>query len=159
MGPLAPLAERLAGLSVKVTFVVGAQTRDELLFLGRVRRALSEVNGEIVATTEDGSYGLKGLATDSAEQALKEQRFNMIYTCGQEGMIQKLFQLAERHKTPLQASLERYMRCGIGICGSCCIGKYRVCKDGPVFSSEQLREVKGEFGVFRREADGRRTIL
>jgi dihydroorotate dehydrogenase electron transfer subunit len=46
----------------------------------------------------------------------------------------------------MEASLERLMRCGIGLCGSCVIGKYRVCRDGPVFNLAQLSEVKDEFG-------------
>jgi len=46
------------------------------------------------------------------------------------------------------------MRCAIGICGTCVIGKYRVCRDGPVFSGEELNSVKDEFGTFKRGADG-----
>lgn len=159
MAPLAPLVERLAGAGVRVTVVVGAETWSELLFLRRVRRALSAVDGRVVAVTEDGSYGVRGLATGPVREALGERRFDVVYTCGPERMMQKLLQLSERHGVLLQASLERYMRCGVGICGSCCIGGYRVCRDGPVFTGEQLREVTGEFGVFRRDADGRRTAL
>ena len=48
------------------------------------------------------------------------------------------------------------MRCGIGLCGSCVIGKYRVCRDGPVFNSTQLREVKDELGISKLGFDGNR---
>jgi dihydroorotate dehydrogenase electron transfer subunit len=81
----------------------------------------------------------------------------MIYTCGPEKMMQKMFFLAEKFHISLEASLERFMRCAIGLCGTCVIGKYRVCQDGPVFSSRQLREVKEEFGQWRRTLDGRKT--
>jgi len=70
-----------------------------------------------------------------------------------------MFLLAERHQTPFQASLERIMRCAIGLCGSCVIGKLRVCKDGPVLTSEQLREVKDEFGRFKRDFQGRKIRI
>jgi dihydroorotate dehydrogenase electron transfer subunit len=148
--PLVPLAERLAELSAKIVFLVGAKTRDELFFLDRIRTVASEV----AFATEDGSYGLKGVVTELAEQILEKQRFDMIYACGPEQMMLKMFLLAEQYNTPFQASLERYIRCGIGICGSCCMGEYRICRDGPVFSSEQLRKVRSEFGLFKREADG-----
>jgi dihydroorotate dehydrogenase electron transfer subunit len=59
----------------------------------------------------------------------------------------------------MQASLERLMRCAIGLCGSCVIGKYRVCTDGPVFTSKQLRHVKNEFGLSKRDRCGKRVPL
>ncbi|MEM2936113.1 MAG: dihydroorotate dehydrogenase electron transfer subunit [Candidatus Bathyarchaeia archaeon] len=157
VAPLAPLAERLANAPNRVTFIIGAATRHELLFLDRVSLALSKVGGRVMVTTEDGSYGFKGLATDLADQTFNETKITMIYTCGREEMIKKMFQLAERHKTPLQTSLERIIKCSVGLCGSCTIGKYRVCRDGPVFSKEQLREVKDELGVFARDHCGKRV--
>jgi hypothetical protein len=51
------------------------------------------------------------------------------------------------------------MRCAIGLCGTCVIGKYRVCQNGPVFSGQQLAEVRDEFGRWRRGFDGRRTMV
>jgi len=79
----------------------------------------------------------------------------MIYSCGPELMLRSVFDIAEKHKTPIEASLERLMRCGIGLCGSCVIGKYRVCRDGPIFSSIQLREIKNEFGRSKLDFDGK----
>lgn len=148
--PLVPLVERLSKLPAKISFLMGAKTRNELLFLERIKKAVSKVN----VTTENGSYGQKGLVTDLAEQILEKEEFDMIYACGPEKMMLKMFLLAEQYNMSFQASLERYIRCGIGICGSCCIGEYRICTDGPVFSGKQLRKVKNEFGLFRREADG-----
>ena len=159
VGPLVPLTEKLAETATKVTLLVGAKTKDELLFHDRLDKALSDVNSEIVFTTDDGSYGVKGLVTDEAEQQLMKERFGTIYTCGPEQMMYKMFLLAEQHQVPLQASLERIMRCAIGICGSCGIGKLMVCKDGPVLTSEQLRSVKGEFGRFRLDLAGRKIKL
>jgi len=157
--PLLPLAEKLLGLPAKITFLLGAKTKDELLFLERIEASLSKNNLKVFATTEDGSYGLKGLVTDLAEQILEKERFRMIYACGPEQMMHKVFLLAERHHTPLQVSLERIMHCAIGLCGGCMIGQFRACKDGPVLSTEQLREVKNEFGSFKRGFDGRKTGL
>jgi len=69
----------------------------------------------------------------------------MIYTCGPEIMMYKTFSFAEKHGIPLQANLERLMKCAIGLCGSCMIGKYSVCRDGPVFTSKELWEIKKEW--------------
>ncbi len=153
--PLVPLVESLLKLSARISFLMGAKTRDELFFLEKIQKAVSKVN----VTTEDGSHGLKGLVTDLAEQILEKEEFDMIYACGPEMMMFKMFLLAEQYNTPFQASLERYIRCGIGICGSCCLGEYRICKDGPVLSGKQLRKVKNEFGLFKREANGSKVNL
>ena len=159
LAPLAPLTEELAELRARVAFVAGAKTRDEILFLDRMTATLSRIDGRVVAVTEDGSHGVRGLATDVAEQLLEKERFDMLYTCGPEEMMYELFLLAERYETPIQASLERLMRCAIGICGSCVIGKFRVCRDGPVFSLNQLREVREEFGRFGRGSTGKRVRI
>lgn len=157
--PLMPLTEKLVKLSTKLTFLLGAKTKSELLFLDHINQMLSKVNAEIVATTEDGSYGLKGVVTDQAEQKLAKERFDMIYACGPEQMMHKMFFLAEQYSMPLQVSLERIMRCAMGLCGSCMIGKLRVCKDGPVLTSEQLRTVKEEFGKFKLNFRGRKIAI
>lgn len=159
LAPLAPLSEELPKLHSRVTLVAGAKTQNELLFLNRISKVASRGDGKVAFATEDGSYGIKGLATEVAEQLLEKERFDMIYTCGPEEMMHKMFTLSEKYKTPIQASLERLMRCAIGICGSCVIGRFRVCKDGPVFSSKQLRAVKEEFGRFMRTGTGKRVPL
>jgi len=157
LASLTPLTERLAKAKAKITLLIGARTRDDLLFLNRFNQLLLITSGRFLATTEDGSYGLKGLVTEPAENMLNRgEKFDMIYACGPEQMMYKMFLLSEEHNTRFQASLERFMRCAIGLCGTCVIGKYRVCQDGPVFSGQQLREVKAEFGHFRRGFNGRK---
>jgi len=99
------------------------------------------------------------LATEPLEKLLEKERFNVIYTCGPERMMRKVFDLAQKRKIAMEASLERLMRCGIGLCGSCVIGKYRVCKDGPVFTAAQLSEVTNEFGYSKLGFDGSRIEL
>jgi len=160
MASLAPLTERITQTKGhEVTFLLGAKTRSDLLFLERMKTLLASTKQRMIVTTEDGSYGTKGLVTEPAERLLKEEKFDIVYACGPELMMYKMFLLTERFKVPLQASLERLMRCAIGLCGTCVIGKYRVCRDGPVFSGEELREVKEEFGHFRRNFDSRKISI
>ena len=156
IGPLMPLTEKLVEIADKITVMSGVKSQENLLFLDRIDNVFSGVNSETVYTTEDGSYKLTGFITDQAEQKLMKEKFNMIYTCGPEPMMYKMFLFAEQYNVPLQASLERIMRCSIGLCGSCQIGKLRVCKDGPVLTSEELRSVKEEFGKFRLDSTGKK---
>ncbi len=154
--PILFLAKQLVSKTSRLVFVIGAKTRDELLFMNEMKTRFDKEKTRIIAATEDGSYGVKGLATTPLKSLLAKEKFNMIYTCGPEQMMREVFDLAEKYEVPLEASLERLMRCAIGLCGSCVVGKYRVCRDGPVFTSQQLREVKQEFGHFKRDFDGKR---
>jgi dihydroorotate dehydrogenase electron transfer subunit len=153
--PLAVLAEKLSKIGADVTFLLGAKTRGELLFLDRINK----ISANVLVATDDGSFGLRGLVTEHAEKMLTEKRFDMVYACGPEPMMVKMFSLAEKYNMPLQMSLERFMRCAVGLCGSCVIGIYRVCKDGPVFTNGQLKQVKEEFGKFKRDFDGRKIAV
>jgi dihydroorotate dehydrogenase electron transfer subunit len=152
--PLLFLAKQLAAKTERLSFVEGAKTKDELLFIRELGGVCNEKS--LITTTEDGTYGLQCLVTQPLASLLDKERFDMIYTCGPEVMVKKIFELTEQRKLPIEASLERLMRCGIGLCGSCVIGKYRVCRDGPVFNAAQLREVKDELGISKLGFDGSR---
>ena len=158
IAPLMFLTRRFLSRAVSTTFVFGAKTRDELLFRGELEK-FGAKRVRLVKSTEDGSCGLTGLCTEPLEQMLARERFDEVYACGPEQMILKVFELTEQSGVQMQASLERLMRCAIGLCGSCVIGKYRVCSDGPVFTSKQLRQVKNEFGLSKRDRCGKRVPL
>ena len=155
--PLLFLAKQLAEKTERLSFVEGAKTKDELLFISELEGVCSEKN--LVTTTEDGTAGLQCLVTQPLASLLDKEKFDMIYTCGPEIMVKKIFEMTEKRKLPIEASLERLMRCGIGLCGSCMIGKYRVCRDGPVFNAAQLREVQEELGISKLGFDGSRIPI
>jgi dihydroorotate dehydrogenase electron transfer subunit len=159
VAPLSFLAKRLESVAERLVIVLGARTKDELLFVDEMERTLDKQGVRLVTTTEDGSCGITGLCTKPLERLLSKEEFDMIYACGPEPMMRKVFDLAEKHGIRFEASLERLMRCAMGLCGSCVIGRYRVCRDGPVFTKEQLAEVKEEFGVSKRDFDGKRIPL
>lgn len=159
LAPLRFLTQKLLETEAAITFLMGAKTRVELLFLEEMEELLTKYEGRFLASTEDGTHGVKGVVTDLLEEILSNARFEIAYACGPEPMLVEVFNKAQEHRVPLEVSLERLMRCAIGICGSCVLGKYRVCRDGPVFSLEQLREMKNEFGKFKRDFSGRRTEL
>jgi len=157
--PLAFLSEKLAKLGVKITFMAGAKTKEKLLFIDKIWGFTRKNRGKMIVTTDDGSCGIRCLVTDAAEELLVKEKFDMIYACGPEPMMYKMLSLAEKHDVAFQASLERLMRCAMGICGSCMLGKFRVCVDGPVFTKEQLLTVKDEFGRFKLNFNGKRLKI
>ena len=155
--PLLFLAKTLASKTQQISFVEGAKTKNELLYVSELGGICQEKS--LITTTEDGTAGLQCLVTQPLAQLLDKERFDMIYTCGPEVMVKKIFEMTEQRKLPIEASLERLMRCGIGLCGSCMIGKYRVCRDGPVFTAAQLREVSAELGISKLGFDGSRIPI
>ncbi|NIQ04515.1 MAG: dihydroorotate dehydrogenase electron transfer subunit [Candidatus Korarchaeota archaeon] len=139
-----------------VTLLLGAKAQEDLFFMDELRRILSKTDA-LRVTTEDGSLGTKGVVTDLLAEYLTAD-VKMVYTCGPERMMRKVYEITERHEVPLQASLERVIRCGIGLCGSCSFGPYLVCRDGPVFHSKHLREVQA-FGYVKRDFTGKKVEI
>lgn len=160
VAPLLPLAKTLTKKKAKITFIFGIKTRNALFFLDKIKASLSKTNSKLIITTDDGSYGIKGYASDPVKGLLNSQKFDMIYTCGREQLMWEVFKQAERRGVPIQANLERYLKCGIGICGQCVLDPLglRVCKDGPIFSSEVLRRLT-DFGAYMRDATGRKIPI
>jgi len=149
---LAPLAEACIEKGVKPTFILGAKTESDLAFRDRLENLLGD---RVVLATDDGSCGFEGFSSQCAEKLMDERNFDVVYTCGPELMMVAVFDEAESRGIPVQASLERYIKCAHGLCGSCAIGPYRVCMDGPVLDSEKLREVREDFGARKMDPTGK----
>jgi dihydroorotate dehydrogenase electron transfer subunit len=130
VAPLAFLARRAVAAGATVTAVIGARTAAELLFVTR----LAAMGAHVVVTTEDGSLGHKGLVTDAVEPLLAAGAVDTLYGCGPHGMLVALACLARRYGVPAQLSWEAYMRCGLGLCGSCEHEGRLLCLEGPVLS-------------------------
>jgi len=137
----------------EVTVLIGAKTKEEVFFEKLANQLLEHNKHQVIVVTEDGTYGKSGLVTDEMEKLISEKKFDAVYTCGPEKMMHKVVQLAHAKKFHVQASLERMMKCGIGICGSCCVGEVLVCKDGTVFDGDYLLSNK-EFGYTHRNKAG-----
>lgn len=142
MAPLAPLVDVLeAGGNRDLVLIHGARTAEFLLYPGRFATARQ-------VCTDDGSQGRRALVTDLLEAeilrrtAAQAPGLDMVYACGPEVMMHAVFRVCEEHGMACQVSLERYMRCGFGVCGACACGSQVVCKDGPVFGSRALRTME-----------------
>jgi len=132
--------------------IYGARSREHLIYLKRYK------NKKMIVTTDDGSFGRKGFTANALDEVLAKNKIKIVYTCGPEIMMKKIFEICKRHKVELEASLERYMACGFGVCGKCMINDKICCVDGPVFNSKQLSKMP-DFGNFARLKSGRKVTI
>ncbi len=143
-----------------VDIVMGARTGDNAVFFKRFETPQLYHEYDALLSTDDGSAGHKGFSTDLLEKTLGNKNIDTVYTCGPEKMLERVIRITDSFGVGCQVSLERYMKCAIGICGQCCIDPSgaRVCVEGPVFDKEQVREFI-EFGKYKRDKSGRRVSL
>ena len=146
---LVPLIRVIKSKKSQITLLMGSRTKEEVFF----ENIKNIFDVDIIPVTEDGSYGEKGYVTDVLEKLLEENTYDAIYTCGPELMMYKVVKLANEKGIFVQASLERMMKCGVGICGSCCVGQDLVCRDGTIFDGEYLLK-NDEFGNYHRTKSG-----
>ncbi len=145
MASLHPLISRNAfGL-------IAARTREEILFMDEFE------DGKVRVTTDDGSFGVKGNVLAGLKD-LDIYSFDMIYACGPEIMLYNLYKHLKDKKVDAELSLERLMKCGVGVCDSCSINGFQLCRDGPTFTMEQLRYMN-EFGAEKLTFSGTRVSL
>ena len=156
LAPLMPVIEgNVKGDEGKtITVVNGVTSKVKLIFQKRLEKA----NVDAIFTTDDGSFGKHCYACDLLGDLIKMKKFDVVLTCGPEVMMKKVVRYCEEAKVPCQVSLERFMKCGIGVCGSCALDPdgLCVCKDGPVFWSKEVSRNGGEFGEGARDKSGAR---
>jgi len=142
VAPLRFLAERLLAAGYAVSMVIGARSAADLLLVDAFRA----MDVRLWLATEDGSAGLRGLATDAVEPALAAvtAETTRVYACGPTGMLRAIAAICRRLSLPAQLSWEAPMRCGIGLCGSCEVGDgWLACLDGPVFPFDPTARGEG----------------
>ncbi len=138
----------------RVHAALGARTADELFFEKRV-----EESGAVLhVATDDGSRGHHGLVTDVVRKLLESGGIGQVIACGPERMLRGTAVLGREFGIPGQYSVERFMKCGIGICDACSLDGRLVCNDGPVFDGDFLLDSE-DFGRYRLAPDGRRVTV
>lgn len=136
--PVLSLAETLG----RGIFILGARDVGELPLLDRIHAI---PNTRIVIMTEDGSCGVRGLATDALAEVLSgidEPEDAMLYACGPEAMLKTAARMTADKGIGCEMALEERMSCGFGACAGCVTktrnGSKRVCREGPVFPAREL---------------------
>ena len=120
--------------------------------------AIGKAAGKTWISTDDGSRGFCGNAVQLVQEILKEQEYDEILACGPEVMLFFLHKFCVDNGMKCQMSLERHMKCGAGLCGSCMIDDKRVCADGPVFTCDEISGMK-DFGHSKRDPCGTRVLF
>jgi len=105
--------------------------------------------------TDDGSCGTKGNVLASLEPLLKKEKFDCIYSCGPEKMMHAVAIACKKRHVRCQLSVERYMKCGFGVCGHCAMGCWLSCIDGPTIDGEEAL-ANPEFGKCYVDKAGRK---
>ncbi len=134
-----PIARALKEAGNKVIAVLGARTKD-LLILEPQMRALCD---KTVSTTDDGSYGLKGMVTDAIQGLYDSgEKINAGFIIGPIPMMKFTSRLMDKLGMNPHASLNPIMLDGTGMCGCCRVtveGKVKfACVDGPMFPSKTI---------------------
>ena len=137
--PLMFLAETMVarGFDPKaIHFFYGGQSSIDIIEKNRIKK----LGIDFHPVTEDGTFGGKGLITGAIDTFIAGTKSSKlrIYSCGPEGMLKAVDDLARKGNVPGELALEAPMPCGIGICLGCVVplragGNARVCCDGPVF--------------------------
>lgn len=132
ISPLYALGQRLVTQGVKVTFVLGYQTKNQLYYDAEFKAL-----GSVIYTSQDGSLGLKGTVADGVNTLTNH--FQAIYACGPLRMNEFVKEHFQNHPH-VYLSLEERMACGMGACYACDTKdkKHRVCVEGPVFNAKEV---------------------
>ena len=130
--------------------IIAARTHNDVIMDGIAEKHARN----LWIATDDGSRGFHGNAVQLMRERVAEKHYDCVIACGPEVMLWFTYQACKELGLDCQLSLERYMKCGAGVCGCCVMDDSRVCRDGPVFDSEKLAKLT-EFGVSNRDACGR----
>lgn len=141
--------ERARDMDRDIAILAGFRSAELVMFEDRFRR----ISPDTRISTDDGSYGFHGLVTDLLRKELETRDADLI-VCGPEMMMKGVLDIGSEFGVHSQCSLERYMKCGVGVCDSCSVSGHRVCQDGPVFNDEEI-EAMPEFGSSHRDRSGR----
>ena len=137
-----------------VVAVIGARSKDLLLYYDE----LSAFCNEVIVTTDDGSFGAKGLVTEPLKDRLeKDKGVKEVVAIGPVPMMQAVAATVKPFGVPTTVSLNSIMVDGIGMCGACRVTVGGVtkftCVDGPEFDGQlvDFAELRQRLGAFREQ--------
>ena len=134
VAPVYPIARAAHELGNKVISILGAKTKDILIFEERMRA----ISDEVLITTDDGSYGIKGFVTNAIEELIKRgEKIDQVTAIGPGVMMKSVAEATRPYGIKTIVSLNPIMVDGTGMCGGCRVQvgeemKF-ACVDGPEF--------------------------
>lgn len=151
--PLTFLTEKLRDKFTKIDFCLGARTAGDLLFEDRLAKI---PNLKLHLATDDGSKGHQGFVTDLLDNIINQNaNKKLVVTCGPELMEKTVLNFCNQYNLDCEVSVERFMKCGFGVCGQCAVDDLGICMCtyGPVVKKDLLNHIK-EFGHYHRLKSG-----
>jgi len=139
IAPSHPIAQAMKAAGNNVISILGGRTK-ELVIMEDKMRATSD---RVIITTDDGSYGMKGLVTDALQKLIDEgTKIDLVVAIGPPIMMKFVSLLTKKFDIPTLVSLNTIMVDGTGMCGACRVtvgGETKfVCVDGPEFDGHQV---------------------
>lgn len=128
----------------RVVLLYGARTPDDILFGDELRKWGDRMNMIVEVTVDNGPHNWKGrvgFVTQLISRAGFDPAHTLAFVCGPEVMMRSSANELRQRGVPaskIRLSMERNMKCGIGLCGHCQLRELFVCVDGPVLTYEQL---------------------
>jgi ferredoxin--NADP+ reductase len=133
-----PVAVAMKNAGNHLITIVGAREKS-LIILENEMRAVSD---EIIITTDDGSYGRKGVVTEPLKELLSERKIDLVVAIGPLPMMYAVAKTTKPYSVKTIVSLDPIMIDGTGMCGGCRVtvgGKTMfTCVDGPDFDAHQV---------------------
>lgn len=138
ISPLYFLGKELKNKNFDFKVIISAKNKALLI----CKNDFKKIGVKTYLTTENGSIGKKGLATDLLKNLLNHSDKFLVYACGPISMLKCVVEICKEYLAECQVSLETIIACGLGACFGCTIntkdGYKLVCKDGPVFRGEDI---------------------
>ena len=140
VAPIYPQVKWLNSKGIKADVIIGAKNKDMLIFENEIKNEV----GNLYITTDDGSYGMKGLVTDKINELvnIKNKEYDLVVAIGPMVMMKFVARLTKKLNIPTVVSLNPIMLDGTGICGACRVtvgGKVKfACVDGPEFDAHKI---------------------
>jgi ferredoxin--NADP+ reductase len=137
--PLLPITKALKKAGNKIISILGA--RDKQLLI--LENEFARISDELIITTDDGSYGRKGLVTEPLKQICQRSlKPDKAFVIGPAVMMKACCEVTKEFNIPTEVSLNTIMVDGTGMCGGCRVeidGQPKfVCVDGPEFDGHKV---------------------
>ena len=140
VAPIYPQVKWLNSKGIKADVIIGAKNKDMLIFENEIKNEV----GNLYITTDNGSYGMKGLVTDKINDLvnIKNKEYDLVVAIGPMVMMKFVARLTKKLNIPTVVSLNPIMLDGTGMCGACRVtvgGKVKfACVDGPEFDAHKI---------------------
>jgi NAD(P)H-flavin reductase len=137
----------------RITILHGVKQPADLIYRDRFAQWRREPDTTVLLSSDQPDRHWRdrtGVVTELFEEAAFEAGRTVVFMCGPEVMMRYAVQILGARGMPasrIYVSLERNMKCGVGLCGHCQLGPFFLCKDGPIFRYDRVAHWMGVRGL------------